>query len=669
MAEIKEEEKKLSAFWQQKFKDAMSAKERFTENWMNYMNAWNNSLYEDQSVPEYRSNYTTNYIYATIESMRPIMFDGNTKFEAAPVTRDALQYCDSINTAFDFEWNRTKMKEKMISNSIYTYVLGTSVVMLPYVFKDGGQVDGDIEPILVNPFNIFPDPLATSVEDAEFIIYATYQHKNVLREQYPDKAELIEGKEIEYEELVNSRNEGWKTTSQVLVLEIWCRDYTEIEGLDDSGNKTTQQKFPLGRVITIAPDLSIVLEDKPNPYETGRFPFFLFKDIDVPFQFWGEGDVKWLLSPQKAINDLQNQVIDNAKHTANAQWILDKNCGIAKNEITNRAGLIIRKNPGTEVRRESPPAMPMYVSEAITRMENSIETISGVHDITKGQTPTGIESGTAIQILQEAAQTRLRLKITIYEEALSELGSEWLARIKQFWKQDRLIPVKKSYSESLPQTTLNGMELQQVSPMQPQQPLDPMAQGMQMQSDPNNITPLQEYDFVEVGREQIGQDYRIKVVSDSSMSTSRASLLSTMLDLIKIPAEDGMPIVPREAVLDFLPRVNKQTIIDYFQKKKQEQIAMQQQQMMNNQAMQQLQAVSQQTGELSKRAQAEDEKLKADNYMTQGYQQGINEGMMLNKQMDKQGDVPPALMQQLANMSDEELAQFMQQNPDMAAML
>jgi hypothetical protein len=37
----------------------MSAKQRFTEEWMNYMNAWNNSLFEDTSVPTYRSNYVT----------------------------------------------------------------------------------------------------------------------------------------------------------------------------------------------------------------------------------------------------------------------------------------------------------------------------------------------------------------------------------------------------------------------------------------------------------------------------------------------------------------------------------------------------------------------------------------------------------------------------------
>lgn len=665
MAEINEQEAKLAAWCQQKFKDAMTAKERFTEEWMNYMNAWNNSLYEDQSTPDYRSNYITNYIYSTIESMRPIMFDGNTKFEAIPVTKEAVQYCDAINTAFDYEFRRTNMKSKIIANSIYTFCIGTSIFMLPYQYKDSATngIDGDVEPIPVNPFNLFPDPLATSVEDAEFIIYASYRHANQLKKEFPDKAEQIKGADIQYEELVNSRNEGWTTKNQVLVLEVWTRDYTEIDVEDEDGTKGKTMKYPNGRVITCAPDLSLILDDKENPYETGRFPFFLFKDIDVPFQFWGEGEVKWLLSPQQAINDLQNQVIDNAKHTANAQWIIDKNAGIPKGALTNRAGLIIRKNPGTEVRRESPPPMPMYVAEQISRLQQSMETISGIHDVTRGQTPTGIESGTAIQVLQEAGQTRIRLKITLFEEQLAELGTEWLARIKQFWKKDRLIPIRKNYSESLPTMGLNGVEL---APMR-----DPMMNNPMDTATPelNNSTMLQEYDFVAVGREQIEQDYRIQVVANSSMLVGRSSMLETMLNLIKLPAEDGMPLVPREAVLDYLPNVNKQIILDYFNKLKQERIAMQQQQMMNNQMAQQLQGLGQNVQQLNKRAQDEDRKQMQDNFMTQGYQQGINEGMLMERRNSKQGEIPPALLQQMASMSDEELAAFIEQNPDLATML
>ena len=228
---------------------------------------------------------------------------------------------------------------------------------------------------------------------------------------------------------------------------MWSRDYTTIESEEEgeSGTKKVSQKYPTGRVTVVAPELNILFKDEPSPYQSGRFPFFLFKDIDVPFQFWGEGDVRWLLSPQNAINDLSNQIIDNAKHTANAVWVIDKNSGIPLNTLVNRPGLVIRKNPGTTVERQSPSSMPMYVSEKVNSLKTDIEIISGIHDVSRGQTPTGIESGSAIMALQEAAQTRIRLKIQIMECALGELGTEWFERIKQFWKFNRLIPQKIRY--------------------------------------------------------------------------------------------------------------------------------------------------------------------------------------------------------------------------------
>ena len=51
------------------------------------------------------------------------------------------------------------------------------------------------------------------------------------------------------------------------------------------------------------------------------------------------------IAPQIYINELTNQIIDNAKSTANMQWIIDKNSGIGQGKLTNRPGLVIRKNP------------------------------------------------------------------------------------------------------------------------------------------------------------------------------------------------------------------------------------------------------------------------------------------------------------------------------------
>ena len=644
-----EEQKKLSSWCYQKFKDAMLAKQQTTEDWFKYLNAYNNDLYTNNNVPDYKSNYCNNLIYSTIESMRPIVFDGNPKFECVPATAEALQYSKDIDTALDYEWHRTKMREKLISNSIYTFVLGTSVIMLPYLYSDNDEFDGNVCPVIVNPFNLYPDPLATSVEDAEYIIYATYEHENKLKKRYPEYADRIDGGDIKYEELVNSRNENARITNQILLLEVWCRDYTtiEYEEVDKNGEKTKNKKFkyPKGRVIICAPELELVFEDKENPYESGRFPFFIFKNTNVPFKFWGEGEVKYLLSPQQAVNDLSNQVIDNAKHTANMQWIIDKNAGIPKGELTNRPGLIIRKNPGAEVRRDSPPSMPMYVSEMITRNEQAIEVISGVHDITRGQTPTGIESASAIQALQEAANQRIRLKITLLEETLSDMGNEWLSRMKQFWKSNRVIPVEKPKTASMPVGERNMFEMQMSGSIE----------------DTENT-----YDFVEIAKDkQLAQKYRVKVIGANSIQINKASMLDLMIRLAQTPAEDGMPMVTRECVLDYLPNVNKNIIMQYFSKLKEEQMQREQAQMLNNEAMAQLQEVTAVVQELQTRSQQKEQEEYEQQIKEQGYTEGIAYAQAIIQQQEQEGDLPPELLQELAAMSDEELQEIISRYPEL----
>lgn len=220
--EIPSEESKLADWTNQKFKEAMIAKESYTEKWLEYLNSWDNELYENSHSPSYKTNHVSNFIYSSIESMRPVLFDSNPRFEAIPVTAEAMPYSSDINTILDWEWHRTNIQQLLLANSIYTFTLGTSIIMLPYMYKDNPEsnVDGDVIPIAVSPFNLYPDPLATCVEDCEYLIYANYMHVNKLKKKYPVKADYIYGADIKYSELVNERNSNAKINNQVLVLEM-----------------------------------------------------------------------------------------------------------------------------------------------------------------------------------------------------------------------------------------------------------------------------------------------------------------------------------------------------------------------------------------------------------------------------------------------------------------
>lgn len=604
-------EKKLCNWVYTKFKQAYVAKAPLMNKWKDYMKAYKGTYFKNESRPDYKSDEISNMVFSTIETIRPIMVDNNPKFLAVPRTPQGMEFSSDVQIALDYEWDREKMPLKLPAQLIPMLVYGTAVWFVQWDGKQGEYGEISIKP--VDPFNLFPDPLAEDVESAEYLIYATYKNANQLKQQFPDKASAIEGSRISMSELVSDRDSNDNSEeNQVLVVEMWCRDWVTMDK-DVEGND--KLKYPKGRVITCLPELGILLSDKKNPYNDGRFPFILMKNYDIPFEFWGVGEVEQILSPQSYINDLTNQIIDNAKLTANMQWIVDKNCGIGKGKLTNRPGLVIRKNPGSEVKRDQPPAMPTYLREQIEVLKQDIQDISGVFDSLKGEKQGSVTAASAIMALQEASQARIRLKIKIMESFLSELACIVYSRMQQFWKLDRWVRV----------TDLEG-----------------------------NAS------FKEIGQEVLSNDFDLKVMAGSTMPVNRNAMMDLMIRLAQTNGEDGLPLVDRKAVLEFLPTGDKKAISDRFEElkaqKQQEQqmlaeqqnAQMQQQQGEMNQSVTQevmnmLQQVisasdmtAKQVDELIMDKENREKKEYESSIEEKGYKRGVKDGQMQIKKEEKE---------------------------------
>src|SRR5690606_9610444 len=98
------------------------------------------------------------------------------------------------------------------------------------VFWNGSDENGlgNINTVLINPYNFFPDPMATDMDNGEYYIYATYKHVNKLKMSFPEQADKIRGSQINHPELVG-KGDTSSVTNQVLVLECYMRDYTTVE--------------------------------------------------------------------------------------------------------------------------------------------------------------------------------------------------------------------------------------------------------------------------------------------------------------------------------------------------------------------------------------------------------------------------------------------------------
>ena len=613
-----DKEKKLCEWVYSKFKQSYVAKAPLMKKWQEYMSAYEGTYFKNESRPDYKSNQVSNLVFSTIEAIRPIMTDNNPKFIAVPTSPEGQEFSTDVQMALDFEWEREKLATKLPAQLIPMLVYGTAVWFVQWNGKEGEYGNINIKPI--DPFNIFPDPLAENIDNSEYIVYATYKNANQLKQMFPNKASAIEGSRINMSELVANRDENdSQEENQVLVLEMWCRDWTT---MDENVKDEQVLKYPKGRVITCLPELGIILDDKKNPYKDGKFPFVLMKNYDVPFKFWGVGEVEQILSPQIYINELTNQIIDNAKSTANMQWIIDKNSGIGQGKLTNRPGLVIRKNPGSEVRRDTPPPMPTYVRETIDVMKADIQDISGVLDSLKGEKQTGVVAASAILALQEASQSRIRLKIKIMESNLSELANMVYSRMQQSWKLDRWVRI----------TDIEG-------------------------------NPL----FREIGQRVLQNDYDLKVQAGSTMPVNKNAMMDLMIRLAQTNAEDGLPVVDRKAILEYLPVGDKKAITERFselqakqeqqqleqqqaeQQLQQQQLAQQQQGMMTEdrqnvqqlgqmmqQFLQTLDMTSKQVDELIMDKENREKKEYESSIEEKGYKRGVQDGKMQTKEEEKE---------------------------------
>lgn len=651
------DEQKIAGYWNMRFKEAMVSKAEYTKKWTDYWDAYRGDYFKNTNRPEYKSDLVSNYIFSIIETIRPIMLDNDPKFQSIPRQPSGMDFSNDLTEILSYEWEREDMSRKLYRELITTLVTGTSVYFVPW-----DSQEKEIKGITVNPFNIFPDPLATSVDDAEFVIYASYRHVGRLKRLFPEKAERLSGGGVNYGELVHNNHENTNVRNQVLVLEVWTRDYETHETNEETHKK--RLKFPNGRVITLCPEIGVVLKDVANPYKDGKFPFVLMKDYDVPGKFWGEGEVAQLLSPQKYMNELNNAILDNAKTTANMPWIVDKNAGVAQGKITSRPGLIIRKNPGSEVRREQPPSMPGYVINAVEQYKADMEQVSGIFDTLKGNSETGVYTAQGILALQEAGQARIRLKVKIMEDTLGKMANMWFSRMKQFWKEDRWIRTSQ-YDGS--------------------------------------------YDMKKFRMATLNEDYDVRILAGSTMPVNRGAMLDLMIRLAQTTMPDGSTLVDREAVAEYLPLEVKNALLE---RAEQGQTQMQQQIQQLAEQLQGLQqgleqfvqqdqqddaetvqtieelaqAIEQINGQIVQVKQANDkleaekqrteheQKLKDDAYNS-GYsdaeglvsEQAVTDG--LGEDSDMGLDLPDDLLNSLESMTDDELALLLQSNPELADLL
>lgn len=416
----------------------------------------------DTGRPAYKSSPVFNVIRSSVQSILPILTDAKPGFNVIPQEPNDYEFADTLSKLTESWWDKNSIDHTLIELIMDSMIYDAGIAKITW---DQTALDGigEVKMDIVDPRDIFiPAEARDFDKDCPWVIQLTKKSVGQLKMQFPNFAEQIKP---DTQQKTTEEQSGIKTDITLVspidkkasnntnpspsssqddrklctVAELWIED-DSIEQYEEANEVKFRKRFPRGKVVTALPFQKLILQSVENPYKHGKKPFVRFVDTILPRKFWGEGEVKDLMGMQRIINKVLSVILDYMNFMGNPVWKVGKGSGVDPSKLTNQIGLILEINDGKlgEVQREIPPALPAYIVNFYESMIRAVETISGANEITQGRKPTGITSGNAIESIQEASQTRIRLKERNMQVSLSQVGRLVIALMMQYYNQPRV---------------------------------------------------------------------------------------------------------------------------------------------------------------------------------------------------------------------------------------
>lgn len=447
------------------FSKSKKAKSVYDEKWPDYYRMFRGKQWKEQR-PSYRHSESINLIFRAIQSEVPMLTDALPKPEFIPTEPNDYELAQILNDVLDSDWT-SKNWAYAFTESLYEahfYGTGFGSVTFDHECSDGL---GEIKFTSSDPFYQFPDPYATDVnENSEYHIEAEPVSVGRVRAEYPDKAQFIKGDVVDitkkdknvsevmrYISPTDSRSSGGSnpydldTRDEVLKITCYLRDTEILEeevketGSDGIEKQMYVQKLKYPKIRKLIVVNGVLCEDTEIEYEDNKFPFIRLTNYILPREFWGISEIEQLESPQKIFNKLISFTLDVLTLMGNPIWICDTTSGVDTDNLYNRPGLVVEKEPGSEVRREDGVQLQPYVLQIIDRMKGYFDDISGSNDVSRGVKPEGVTAASAIEALQTAQQTRVRQKTKYIDAFMQNFGQMYLSRVFQFYSVPRIFRI------------------------------------------------------------------------------------------------------------------------------------------------------------------------------------------------------------------------------------
>jgi hypothetical protein len=467
---------------------------------------------------------------------------GGMKDKLAPVSDKIIEGVGTTPTSVTFhpamvaakkmekkihdQLNESGASKHLRSMAFEMALLGTGVMKGPFaVDKEypNWNEEGEYDPIVktvpstnhVSVWNFYPDPEATSMDDAEYVVERHKMSRNQLR-SLADRPYFIEDSiqsaidkgadyvrkhwemKMEDDESNPSETERWE------VLEFW--GFIDTDLLEENGIKVPSE---LRKLVEVNANIWIcngeIIRCVMNPFKPTRIPYYAVPYEHNPYSFFGVGIAENMDDTQTLMNGFMRMAVDNAVLSGNLLIEIDETNLVPGQDLSVYPGKVFRRQGGAPGQAIFGTKFPNVAAENMQLFDKArvlSDESTGFPSFAHGQ--TGVQgvgrTASGISMLMSAANGSIRSVVkNVDDYLLAPIGRAFFAFNMQFDYDENIkgdLEVTANGTESLMANEVRSQRLMQFLGVASNPALAPFAKmdyiireiAKSMDLDPNKVT-------------------------------------------------------------------------------------------------------------------------------------------------------------------------------------
>ena len=390
--------------------------------------------------------FDANFIQAFIDRMTAQLTDNRPVLRIEHRKAGLKKLAQTTQKVTTAVWEECKMQRQLYK---MCHTAGINACAGIYTGHDSEHDDVELEMLRLS--QIVMDPMvkeAALLEKAEYLFVDRVQPLSLIRQRFPGRGAFVKADANISEnpeeakrrtvlspltDLLSGKRDSQDALERANIRECFIMDRQRAP----DGTRL----FPNGRRIVKCQDY--VLWDGPYAYWDGVWPVDLFDwavDPDHPF---GMSAVKLLKRLQLSFNQLMDGTVENHIISNIISVIMDADALQPESQKVLQklqSTLVLRKQNRNSNVTITPPPVFGADKVAIAKQVFSIaQLLTGVTDVTLGENPGSLQSGQAVEGLQEGANLMTRSRASRLEDFMGRVGQKLIARVYQWWPSERVM--------------------------------------------------------------------------------------------------------------------------------------------------------------------------------------------------------------------------------------